>query len=211
MADKNGSAAVTIELTENGPLIVKGLPTLMDHRGKAVEMKKDVIALCRCGKSVNKPFCDGTHRGAGFSGAREISKPLDRRRDYPGKTITIHDNRTICAHAGACVKELSSVFIKDGRPWIDPDGANVAAIVAVINKCPSGALSYTASDRLTRDDANDPAITIAKDGPYDVTGPIALQGELSPPSGERYSLCRCGASKNKPFCDGTHHEINFKG
>ncbi len=59
---------VTIQLMENGPLIVKGLKTLRDANGNPVEMKKDTIALCRCGASQNKPFCDGAHKKIGFTG-----------------------------------------------------------------------------------------------------------------------------------------------
>jgi len=83
------------------------------------------IALCRCGASKNKPFCDGTHSIIGYS---SVNKTLndnnktfrENRRDYIGKEITIHDNRKICSHAAECVKDLPTVFKPGNKPWIDP-------------------------------------------------------------------------------------------
>ncbi len=132
---------------------------------------------------------------------------------YEGKEISIHDNRVICSHAAECVKQLSSVFRLEARPWIDANGAQVDTIIGVINKCPSGALSYTINEVHHRDQDRDPMIQIAKNGPYDVSGNVALkvEEELQPPSKEHYSLCRCGASKNKPYCDGSHKRVGFEG
>ena len=210
MSDK-GDGNIIIQLMENGPLIVKGLKTLRDAQGNLVEMKKDTIALCRCGGSQNKPFCDGAHKMNGFSSKREISKPLDREKVYQGKEVAINDNRTICAHAETCVKELSSVFNIEAHPWINPDGATVADIINLVKKCPSGALSYSIAGKTVRNFERAPAIDIAANGPYNITGGIELKSDLVPPSTEHYSLCRCGASKNKPFCDGAHHETGFEG
>ena len=210
MTDKPDQNQVTIEPKENGPLLVKGLKTLKDAQGNPVEIKKDVIALCRCGASSNKPFCDGTHKTNGFTSAREISKPLDRERAYRGKSITVHDNRTICSHAAYCVKELKTVFKKDAQPWINPDGDSVDAIIRVVEKCPSGALSYEINDDHKRDvEDRDPQINFLANGPYNVCGHIHIESELQPPSAEHFSLCRCGASKNKPFCDGAHYDVEF--
>src|SRR5712691_8541463 len=100
------------------------------------------VALCRCGASKNKPFCDGTHSAIGFSGRNTADPGKDKRESYAGKRITILDNRAICAHAGFCTDELKSVFRMREEPWIDPDGAGVKEIIATIRKCPSGALSY---------------------------------------------------------------------
>ena len=98
------------------------------------------------------------------------------------------------------------------KPWIDPDGAGIDAIVETIEACPSGALSYTINDEEHRDCDNPVAITLAKDGPYQVTGGIELQGiEFGEGvSREHFTLCRCGASKNKPFCDGSHYDAGFR-
>ncbi len=201
---------VTIEIMENGPLIVTGLKNFQNSKGKELS-PKDRIALCRCGESANKPYCDGSHTAVEFSGKREINRPLTKEKIYGGKEIAIHDNRVICSHAGECVEQLSSVFRLEERPWIDPDRAEVKTVIEVIKKCPSGALSYTINEKHYRDQDREPAIQIAKNGPYDVSGNVALKVEagLQPPSKEHYSLCRCGASKNKPFCDGAHRDIDF--
>ena len=131
-----------IESKENGPYIVKNLQSLTDAKGADILPDKKVIALCRCGKSNNKPFCDGTHAKIGFSS--ETNNPAAGKwQDYVGKHITIHDNRHLCAHAGNCTHGLDSVWRMGKKPWIDPDGASVEAIIAVIEQCPSGALSYS--------------------------------------------------------------------
>lgn len=170
------------------------------------------VALCRCGGSNNKPFCDGTHGRNGFRDEKLSDGSLDKRVNYAGKNITIHDNRGICAHAGHCTDNLSTVFKLDQEPWIDPDGATVDDIIQTIRKCPSGALSYSINNVEHRDQDRPPMVTVTKDGPYAITGGMEL---IDQPRGEgasleHYTLCRCGGSKNKPFCDGTHWYIQFK-
>jgi CDGSH-type Zn-finger protein len=182
------------------------------------------IALCRCGKSNNKPFCDATHSIIGFSTKNVNLNENDtnkltiknKRRDYIGKEITIHDNRRICSHAKECVNNLPSVFKLGSKPWIDSDGSKVQDIINTVRKCPSGALSYSIGGIEYRDpkEQRDPIVTVLKNGPYYITGGIDLIGENiefgEGASKEHYTLCRCGASENKPFCDGTHGIINFK-
>lgn len=181
------------------------------------------IALCRCGASKNKPFCDGTHSVIRFSSKNSTSKEndinkvtiKDKRRDYPGKEITIHDNRKICSHAAECVNNLPTVFKLGSRPWINADGSGLQDIINTIRKCPSGALSYSVDGIEYRDpkEQSNPTVTVLKNGPYHITGGIELIGDHvefgEGASKEHYTLCRCGASENKPFCDGTHRSINF--
>ena len=201
----------TISCRANGPYLVKGLSTFTNSRGDAIATE-DTMALCRCGGSANKPFCDGTHGKIGFEDAKKDDRTKDERRSYVGKAITIHDNRGICAHAGACTDNLSSVWRMGEEPWIDPDGADVAQIIATIEACPSGALSYTIDEVEHRDGDNAPAIRLSKNGPYVVTGKVTLEdvdfGEGA--SREHFALCRCGASRNKPFCDGSHWDASFE-
>ena len=182
------------------------------------------IALCRCGKSNRKPFCDGTHSIIGFSSQNVNLNENDtnkltiknKRRDYVGKEITIHDNRKICSHAKECVNNLPSVFKLGSKPWIDSDGSKMQDIINTVRKCPSGALSYSIDGIEYRDpkEQRDPILTVLKNGPYYITGGIDLIGENiefgEGASKEHYTLCRCGASENKPFCDGTHRTINFE-
>ncbi len=201
----------TIECRPNGPYLVKNLEALRNSRGDGIPTKP-VIALCRCGGSGNKPFCDGTHKTNGFSGAKLTDGSADKRETYRGPSIAIHDNRGICAHAGHCTDGLAAVFKSGAEPWIDPDGAKIEAIIQTIRRCPSGALSYALDDVEERDQQREPMITVTKDGPYAVVGGVRLTGAPwgAGASTEHYTLCRCGGSKNKPFCDGTHWSIGFR-
>ena len=200
----------TIECRPNGPYLVRGLETLRNSRGESIATEA-VFALCRCGGSANKPFCDATHRKIGVSGARLSDGGDDKLESYRAPGITIHDNRSICAHAGYCTDGLPAVFKYGSEPWIDRNAGEVGAIIETIRKCPSGALSFSADGAEPPLEAREPAITVTKDGPYAVVGGVELLdvrwGEGA--SREHYTLCRCGASKNKPFCDGTHWDIRF--
>lgn len=169
------------------------------------------VALCRCGGSANKPFCDGTHGTNGFTDKKTADGKLNKRDNYAGKQITIHDNRAICAHSGRCTGGLSSVFKLKQEPWIVPDGATVEKIIDTIKTCPSGALSYSIDDVENIDNERAPKVTVSKNGPYAITGGIELLGQTmgEGASKEHYTLCRCGGSRNKPFCDGTHWHIGF--
>ncbi len=204
-------------LNDTKPKIVENL---QNSRGEPISTMIGV-ALCRCGASKNKPFCDGTHSIIGFSSQNDESKRntvKDRRKNYAGNKITIHDNRRICSHAKECVNNLPSVFRENSKPWIDPNGSFAEEIIQTIRKCPSGALSYSIDGVEFRDQYDrKPMITVSKNGPYIITGSIELMGENNTNqqfgeevSKEHYTLCRCGASANKPFCDGTHNVIDFK-
>lgn len=195
-------------LNDQEPTVVENL---RNSRGEPLSNVRGV-ALCRCGGSKNKPFCDGTHGTNGFSGENQSDGSKDKRDNYVGRKLTIHDNRGICAHAGQCTDNLSAVWKLHVEPWIDPDGAAVEAIIETIRKCPSGALSYSIDGVEHRDQDRGPMVTVSKDGPYHVTGGIELVGvpRGEGASTEHYTLCRCGGSKNKPFCDGTHWYIKFK-
>lgn len=213
----------------NGPYYLindmqpKVVYNLQNFKGKPLSTTVG-IALCRCGASKNKPFCDGTHNVIGFSSANRTldenddtkkTAIKDKRRDYPGKEITVHDNRKICSHAAECVNNLSSVFKLGSRPWINPDASKMNDIVDVVRRCPSGALSYSIDGVEYRDpeEQRNPIVTVLKNGPYHITGGIELIGENiqfgEGASKEHYTLCRCGASENKPFCDGAHKSSKF--
>ena len=171
------------------------------------------VALCRCGESAGKPFCDGSHGAIHFNERKESDGHMDRRKSYQGQKIVIHDNRHICSHAGYCVNELPGVFDRCARPWVNPDGAEVAAIIAVIEKCPSGALSYSIEGVEHRDLEREPTVIVTQDGPYCLVGGVEVVGHeprAQEVSQEHCTLCRCGSSRNKPFCDGNHAEIGFK-
>ena len=206
MAETTGVAV--IEPRENGPLRVQGVKEFRNSRGEAITTE-ETFFLCRCGASQNKPFCDGTHKKIGFSGAR-VSASEPAIKDYAGGQITIHDNRSVCAHAGYCTDRSPNVFRMKQEPWIDPDGDPADQTIATVDMCPSGALSYSINQVAQQAESTMPCIRILKDGPYVVTGGPQLIGDRAPHIAERYTLCRCGASKNKPYCDGSHWSSGFK-
>ena len=200
---------VTIDPKPDGPLHVRGPIDLQNSRGESVTTAEQ-FWLCRCGGSAKKPFCDGTHKRNGFTSAR-LSDPAARGTvDHVGRRITIHDNRSACAHAGHCTDHAPAVFRMKSEPWIDADAETVATIVATIEKCPSGALACSIDGVRQEPAARAPAIHITRDGPYAVVGGPVLKGDAAPVSAEHYTLCRCGQSKNKPFCDGAHWGAGFK-
>jgi len=201
-----------ITCADNGPLIVEGLDNLTRLGTDKTYDTKERMALCRCGKSGNKPYCDGSHVAAGFNSAKQDDRTPDRRKDYVGGKVTIHDNRGICAHSAICTDRLASVFRYGQEPWIDPDGASVGEIEAIVRACPSGALSYSIDGVEQRvEDNGEPRILVAPKGPYAVKGAVELVGQDFGTGAYKdcYDLCRCGQSKNKPFCDGTHWNVEF--
>lgn len=200
-----------IKVTEDGPYLVSEVQQIIRlSDGKSYEATRQV-ALCRCGGSSNKPFCDGTHLKNGFSGARDPDRVPDRREDYAAAGITIHDNRGLCAHAGRCTDGLPAVFRLGKEPFIDPDGAPADEIARTIQECPSGALSYSVADAEHPDRGGEAIAGFVPSGPYVFRGGAELEGAVLPEGGttDRFALCRCGQSKNKPFCSGAHWYVEF--
>lgn len=196
---------------ENGPLLVEGIETLTYYGdGSSVEVggKK---ALCRCGGSKNKPFCDGTHVTNGFKSAKDRGRKPNLLEHFESEGIVIHDNRGICAHAGHCTDGLKSVFKLGKEPWIDPDGATAQEIKKTIESCPSGALSYTIGGDMRNEWGGEPAQAFAPNGPYVFKGGVEIEGtELAEgATDDHVTLCRCGQSLNMPFCSGAHWDHNF--
>lgn len=113
-----------------------------------------------------------------------------------------------CIHARFCVTGAPTVFLANVKgPWIHPDTVPVEHLVEIAHACTSGAIRYKRTDGAADEAA--PPVNLAgvrEGGPYAFRGALQIDGE---PSGFRATLCRCGASKNKPFCDSSHHEINF--
>lgn len=201
-----------IEFVPNGPIVVKGLDKLTRSDGTAHD-KADAHYLCRCGASGKKPFCDGSHKVAGFTDAKERGETYETKQ-YPGKELTIVDNVGICCHAGECVRGAKGAFFswKGDERISNPDGDDKDKIIETIRKCPSGSLAYVLEGKLQDQYFAEEEIFIAKDGPLEVRGAVALGGPASAEliSKEHYTLCRCGSSKNKPFCDGTHKKAGFE-
>jgi CDGSH-type Zn-finger protein len=202
--------ASRISVLPNGPYLLED-GVLRRSSGESVPVEEKV-ALCRCGGSKNKPFCDGTHSKIGFSDRNSADAKKDRRESYAGKKLTILDNRSLCAHAGYCTDDLKEVFRMHDEPWIAPDAADIEKIIATIRKCPSGALSYAIDGVEAQPPQRPPAVEVTDHGPYALSGSVELAGAKfgQGASREHYTLCRCGASKNKPFCDGSHWDAGFR-
>jgi CDGSH-type Zn-finger protein len=202
---------IRITPTKDGPYRVEGADSITRLRDDETLDMPARAFLCRCGGSARKPFCDGTHKRNGFNDAKDPERVADRRDDYATGKITIHDNRGLCAHSGRCTDNLASVFKLSQEPWIDPSGATVDEIIAVIGMCPSGALSYSVDGREQRERGGASAVAFVPGGPYVVSGGVELDGADLPVGAttDHMALCRCGASQNKPFCSGKHWDVTF--
>jgi CDGSH-type Zn-finger protein/truncated hemoglobin YjbI len=208
----------TIQSAPNGPYLVTNVPTMTDWLGVSLQPTSQT-ALCRCGASAIKPWCDGSHAQIGWEDAKSDQRVPDRVDRYRGLGVTVADNRGTCAHSGFCTDRVPSVFRTDQEPFVAPAGGRVDEILRAARDCPSGALSASTddSDPVGRSDSpREPAIEVSKDGPYRVTGSIELLDRDGRPeprndgaSVEHYSLCRCGKSQNKPFCSGMHWYADF--
>jgi CDGSH-type Zn-finger protein/truncated hemoglobin YjbI len=210
-----------IEIQTDGPYLVTNVESLTDWLGEQLPTRPQ-MALCRCGASQIKPFCDGRHAEVGFSGVKDPNRVPDRRDTYVGQQVTILDNRGICQHSGLCTDRLAGVFRAGQEPFVAPSGGRMDEIIRAVRDCPSGALSYAidgveAREEVDRHRTRVPSIEISRDGPYRITGGIGLiDGDGGPEplaegaSREHYALCRCGRSQNKPFCSGMHWYVEFK-
>jgi uncharacterized Fe-S cluster protein YjdI len=134
------------------------------------------------------------------------------RREYQNDAIVVHWEPGLCIHAAECLRRLPSVFDRHGRPWINVDGAEPDAIATTVTACPSGALRFERRDGGPAEETPATAVVFPQpDGPYHVRGRIEIRGaDGSLRSLTRATLCRCGASQNKPFCDLSHQMIQFK-
>jgi len=208
-----------IVVRTDGPyLLVGGPPTLSSWLGEPIA-RPPVAALCRCGRSGSRPWCDGSHAEVGFSGAKLDSRVPDRVDAYPARQFEIRDNRGLCAHSGLCTDALPTAFRVAAEPFVAPAGARADDVLRAVQACPSGALrlaNNASAPPVLADPERNPGIEASLDGPYRVTGGVGLVDESGaeaarPPgaSPEHYSLCRCGHSANKPFCSGAHWYADF--
>lgn len=136
-------------------------------------------------------------------------------KEYSNGEITIVWKPDLCFHSRNCVNGLPQVFDNKARPWINAEGAGSLAIIRQVNKCPSGALSYFMNEtgKPLGDNQGAPTIEVSENGPLVIKGAIEIidpAGQTTSRSGNT-ALCRCGASGKKPYCDGTHRKIDFKG
>jgi CDGSH-type Zn-finger protein len=199
-----------IRCERDGPYLVANLHALTNSKGETLGTRP-ALALCRCGGSNLKPYCDGTHAHIGFTSEKDPNRTPNRVDTYVGAELTVYDNRGTCCHSGNCTDHLPSTFHAAAEPFVDPNGAPAQEIIAIVRACPSGALGYAYEGTRYAGEQRAPAVYVSQDGPYHITGSIALEDveRNDGASLEHYALCRCGHSKNKPFCDGSHWYAKF--
>lgn len=132
---------------------------------------------------------------------------------YKGNTITVTWDAARCVHAAECVRGLPKVFDTTRKPWVDADAGSATAIMGVIERCPSGALTYAFGNGAKSErPAKVSTVTVTCDGPLHVRGDIEIvrgSDGSTVAKGTRLALCRCGQSANKPFCDRSHAKASF--
>jgi uncharacterized Fe-S cluster protein YjdI len=137
------------------------------------------------------------------------------RKKYSSDSIAVSFDPRLCIHAARCVEGAPEVFDPNERPWIRPGNSGPDKIADVVSRCPTGALRYERLDGGPPETVpREVTLTVEKDGPIYARGPMPLvdgAGNRYDDAGQRYALCRCGGSGNKPFCDGTHRTMGFEG
>ncbi|HYB65298.1 MAG TPA: CDGSH iron-sulfur domain-containing protein [Steroidobacteraceae bacterium] len=227
MTKSRGEPRVVV--TKNGPYLVSGAVPLArqtivaDAEGGSESWREtdpfppqESYALCRCGHSANKPFCDGTHKKIGFDGTETASRQPYREQAQltEGAMLALSDAQSLCAFARFCDP--------NGQVWNQVEHTEQvkvrATFVRQVNNCPSGRL--VAWDRATGKPIEHQlpvSIGVIEDPPEGVSGPLWLRGGIPVIAADgfayevrnRVTLCRCGASRNKPYCDGSHAAVKF--
>ncbi|VVB79771.1 Iron-binding zinc finger CDGSH type [uncultured archaeon] len=217
IVSKNGPYLISGKLPLDKQIVVEdkdNYPTRWKQGEKFPLQEK--YALCRCGNSKHKPFCDGTHMKVKFPGTEVASnKPYIKQSSKTiGPDIYLTDAELFCSNAGFCHKA--------GGTWTltqsDNSKARATAVQQACN-CPSGRLTmWNKKTKKPIEPKFKQSISIIEEPTNNISGPIWVKGNIPIESEEkgtkyeirnRVTLCRCGKSGNKPFCDGTHVEINF--
>lgn len=219
-----------ITIAAKGPYLVFGSPPLNIQsietnrdgecwefkEGKSFSMATEPTALCRCGESKHHPYCDGSHLKADWS--PELTAPnkplLDDAEVIEGPIVSLTDNESYCAFARFCDAK--------GRTWnlVEQDNQHAAELtIREANMCPAGRLSaWNNATGEPYEPVLGPSLALIEDPSIGVSGPLWVRGgiRISKENGESYeirnrvTLCRCGQSANKPFCDGTHASMKFE-
>jgi CDGSH-type Zn-finger protein/uncharacterized Fe-S cluster protein YjdI len=136
----------------------------------------------------------------------------DVEREYRNNQIVVHWEPRLCIHAGFCFRGLPAVFKPNDHPWVTLDGADADQIAQVVLACPTGALHFERLDGGPQEQPEDETtIKLQVNGPLYLRGKVRIVGPGNHVIREdtRVALCRCGASANKPFCDGSHFRVGF--
>lgn len=212
-----------IEILAHGPYEVTGSVPIRPRRpvrspeGESLAWTADeplehteTYYLCRCGKSDHKPFCDGSHAFELFDGTETASTSTydERAEVHQGEGFAIRVDHEVCHHAGFCNYQANSYFDLIGTA----DSTNtVSQLIAMVDRCPSGSLTMEVAGESV--EAVLPRhISPIGDGPLFVSGGVSVTRSdgVEMETRNRLSLCRCGASSNKPYCDGSHSSIGFE-
>lgn len=220
--------SMKIKVMKDGPYIAKGgLPLSVEiittddegeslgwERGIELE-KRETCGLCRCGASATKPYCDGTHASIGFDGTETASfEPYEAACEVlEGPAVDVRDQKELCVDARFCHR--------NGAVWhriYEDDEESARVVIEESELCPSG--RYTAIDKATglaHEPQLPPSAALVQDPEKGVSGPLWVRGGIQIEAADgrpyevrnRVTLCRCGKSKNKPFCDGAHIDGAF--
>ena len=226
----DSTAGMRITITEDGPYVVSGGVPLIrteivtNEAGESVGWREierigapDRYMLCRCGASESKPYCDASHMITRFHGEETAANDayFESSACIDGPGVKLHDARDLCAEARFCDRA--------GGLWNLVERADEPGMRELIEEeaslCPSG--RYTICDASSDDAVEpdlEPSIYLVEDPYAGCSGPIFVRGGIPIIGADgteyevrnRVTLCRCGESKNKPFCDGTHMEIEFR-
>lgn len=228
MDNKENSIPLTsikIEILENGPYMVHGCPEIYqefiipDEYGASVEYKRgkrydtdDPVCICRCGQSLNKPYCDGSHKEADWDSTETAPHDTydNMSKEYEGPQLTMMDEEDLCAVARFCHVQQTNVWKLALRGKSDEEKE---ITIKKTLMCPSGRLSLEDAETGENPEKKAPmSLALLEDPANNVSGPIWVQGGISIIGADGYhyerrnrvTLCRCGKSTNKPFCDATH-------
>jgi uncharacterized Fe-S cluster protein YjdI len=135
-------------------------------------------------------------------------------KEYSNGDVTVTWEAEKCIHSAICVRGLPGVFQPKERPWIKIDAASTQELIDQIKKCPSGALGYymTKDEKHLNKDSMETKVEVMENGPLLVHGTLEVNIKGKSETKKRTTaFCRCGASQNKPYCDGAHVKEGFEG
>lgn len=229
---KQAPKGVYAEIMLNGPIMLHGGTDIIqqfimpDHKGTSTAYQegetytaKDVVALCRCGLSKNKPFCDGSHKNIDpeeidLTETATFQPELNTAEIVQGPERSLSDDEKFCAFARFCDAGQ--------RVWneVQLEGEKAKEwTLQMAHHCPGGRLIVWDNEtQKPIETYEDPSVSLIEDVMNRCSGPIMLRGGIPVKSGNgeyyevrnRQTLCRCGQSGNKPFCDGTHASMKFQ-
>jgi CDGSH-type Zn-finger protein len=186
-----------------------GRPVAWDRTAEVPH--EDSYRLCRCGASATKPFCDGTEEQIGFDGTETADRGpgSDRRFRLGDGDLQLSDDPSICAKAGFCMRRTTDAWVMIER--VD-DPEERALLQQMVGNCPSGRLALHVGLQVESIEPSlGPEIGVVENGPLWLRGGIPVVGAdgFDYEVRNRMTLCRCGQSRNKPFCDGSHVAVGF--